>query len=78
MLFAITDHAAERFRQRVRGTLDAKNEVIAARALLKYGFAYSVIVVGTLGVVALPPPRVYARLWLFVYSPRSSFHQLPW
>jgi hypothetical protein len=29
MLFAVTDHAAERFRQRVRGTLDAKNEVIA-------------------------------------------------
>lgn len=29
MLFAVTDHAAERFRQRVRGTLDAKSEVIA-------------------------------------------------
>jgi hypothetical protein len=29
MLFAVTDHAAERFRQRVRGTLDAKAEVIA-------------------------------------------------
>lgn len=31
MLFAVTDHAAERFRQRVRGTLDAKPE-IASRA----------------------------------------------
>ena len=29
MLFAVTDHAAERFRQRVRGTLDAKAEVVA-------------------------------------------------
>jgi hypothetical protein len=27
MLVAVTDHAAERFRQRVRGTLDAKAEV---------------------------------------------------
>jgi hypothetical protein len=27
MLVAVTDHAAERFRQRVRGTLDAKLEV---------------------------------------------------
>ena len=28
MLVAVTDHAADRFRQRVRGTLDAKLEVI--------------------------------------------------
>jgi hypothetical protein len=27
MLVAVTDHAAHRFRQRVRGTLDAKAEV---------------------------------------------------
>jgi hypothetical protein len=27
MLVAVTDHAAERFRQRVRGTLDAKVEI---------------------------------------------------
>jgi hypothetical protein len=27
MLVAVTDHAAERFRQRVRGTLGAKTEV---------------------------------------------------
>jgi hypothetical protein len=27
MLVAVTDHAAERFRQRVRGTLDEKTEV---------------------------------------------------
>jgi hypothetical protein len=36
LLVAVTDHAAERFRQRVRGTLDAKTEiasrVAAARA----------------------------------------------
>jgi hypothetical protein len=29
MLIAVTDHAAERFRQRVRGTLEAKTEVAA-------------------------------------------------
>jgi len=29
VLVAVTDHAAERFRQRVRGTLDAKAEIIA-------------------------------------------------
>jgi hypothetical protein len=28
MLIAVTDHAAERFRQRVRGTLDARLEII--------------------------------------------------
>jgi hypothetical protein len=27
MLIAVTDHAAERFRQRVRGTLDEKTEI---------------------------------------------------
>ena len=32
MLVAVTDHAAERYRQRVRGTLDAKLE-IAARVM---------------------------------------------
>lgn len=29
MLVAVTDHAGERFRQRVRGTLDAKTEIAA-------------------------------------------------
>jgi hypothetical protein len=29
MLVAVTDHAAERFLQRVRGTLDAKTEIVA-------------------------------------------------
>jgi hypothetical protein len=29
VLVAVTDHAAERFRQRVRGTLEAKAEIIA-------------------------------------------------
>jgi hypothetical protein len=29
VLVAVTDHAAERFRQRVRGTLDAKAEVVS-------------------------------------------------
>jgi heme-degrading monooxygenase HmoA len=29
VLIAVTDHAAERFRQRVRGTLEAKQEVAA-------------------------------------------------
>ena len=29
ILIAVTDHAADRFRQRVRGTLDAKAEITA-------------------------------------------------
>ena len=29
MLISVTDHAAERYRQRVRGTLDAKAEITA-------------------------------------------------
>ena len=29
VLIAVTDHAAERFRQRVRGTLDPKGEITA-------------------------------------------------
>lgn len=29
VLIAVTDHAADRFRQRVRGTLDAKAEITA-------------------------------------------------
>jgi hypothetical protein len=29
MLVAVTDHAADRYRQRVRGTLDARTEVAA-------------------------------------------------
>jgi hypothetical protein len=29
MLVAVTDHAAERFRQRVRGTLEAKRDIAA-------------------------------------------------
>jgi hypothetical protein len=29
VLVAVTDHAAQRFRQRVRGTLDAKTEITA-------------------------------------------------
>jgi hypothetical protein len=33
MLIAVTDHAAERFRQRVRGTLDEKAEVASRVAL---------------------------------------------
>jgi hypothetical protein len=29
VLIAVTDHAAERYRQRVRGTLDARGEIVA-------------------------------------------------
>ena len=35
MLVAVTDHAVERFRQRVRGTLDARTE-IASRVARAY------------------------------------------
>lgn len=39
MLIAVTDHAAERFRQRVRGSLDEKTEIASrvARARLRNG-----------------------------------------
>jgi hypothetical protein len=32
VLVAVTDHAAERYRQRVRGTLDRKLEIASAVA----------------------------------------------
>lgn len=35
MLFEVTDHAADRYRQRIRGTMQAKTE-IAARASEAY------------------------------------------
>jgi hypothetical protein len=35
VLIAVTDHAAERFRQRVRGTLDPKTEVASRVALAR-------------------------------------------
>jgi hypothetical protein len=40
LLVAVTDHAAERFRQRVRGTLDARTEVATrvAEAYAASGF----------------------------------------
>jgi hypothetical protein len=39
MLIAVTDHAAERFRQRVRGSLDEKTEIASrvARARAQNG-----------------------------------------
>jgi hypothetical protein len=39
MLIAVTDHAAERFRQRVRGSLDEKTEIASrvARARARNG-----------------------------------------
>jgi hypothetical protein len=40
VLIAVTDHAAERFRQRVRGTLDAKTE-IAGRVARAYAAGHS-------------------------------------
>ena len=42
MLVAVTDHAAERYRQRVRGTLDARAEVVArvSRAWVAGSFSY--------------------------------------
>ena len=33
MLVAVTDHAVERFRQRVRGTLDARAEIVTRVSL---------------------------------------------
>jgi hypothetical protein len=51
MLVAVTDHAAERFRQRVRGTLDARTEVAArvSRAWAAGAYSYD------------PPPGAAAQ-----------------
>ena len=45
MLVSVTDHAAERYRQRVRGTLDARTEVAA-----RVGRAW------TAGTISREPP----------------------
>jgi hypothetical protein len=45
LLVAVTDHAAERYRQRVRGTLDARAEIAA-----RVGRAWAA------GVVSREPP----------------------
>jgi hypothetical protein len=50
LLVAVTDHAAERFRQRVRGTLDAKTEIASrvargrAAGRVEYGERGTVLV----------------------------------
>ena len=51
MLVAVTDHAAERYRQRVRGTLDARAEVATgvSRAYAAGRFSYE------------PPPGAAAQ-----------------
>jgi hypothetical protein len=42
MLVAVTDHAAERFRQRVRGTLEAKTEVASRVAQAHAGGRFEI------------------------------------
>ncbi len=54
MLVAVTDHAAERFRQRVRGTLDAKTE-IASR--VSQGHAAGRVESGERGTVLVRDPQ---------------------
>ena len=51
MLVAVTDHAAERYRQRVRGTLDARTE-IAARVSRAWAAG---------AVTTTPPPGAAAQ-----------------
>jgi hypothetical protein len=48
LLVAVTDHAAERFRQRVRGTLDAKTEIASRVA---QGHAAGLVEAGERGTV---------------------------
>ena len=54
MLVAVTDHAAERFRQRVRGTLDAKT-AIASR--VARGHAAGRVESGERGTVLVRDPQ---------------------
>jgi len=51
MLIAVTDHAAERYRQRVRGTLDPRGEITA-----RVGRAWA-----TGSVSREPPPGAAAQ-----------------
>jgi hypothetical protein len=54
MLVAVTDHAAERFRQRVRGTLEAKTEVASRVAR---GYAEDLVEPGSHGTVLVRDPE---------------------
>ena len=54
MLVAVTDHAAQRFRQRVRGTLEAKTE-IASRVARAY--AADRVERGSRGTVLIRDPE---------------------
>jgi hypothetical protein len=54
LLVAVTDHAAERFRQRVRGTLDAKTEIAARVA---EGHAAGRVESGERGTVLVRDPQ---------------------
>jgi hypothetical protein len=54
LLVAVTDHAAERFRQRVRGTLDAKTEIASRVA---EGHAAGRVESGDRGIVLVRDPQ---------------------
>jgi hypothetical protein len=54
LLVAVTDHAAERFRQRVRGTLDAKSEIASRVA---EGHAAGRVESGERGTVLVRDPQ---------------------
>ena len=53
MLVAVTDHAADRFRQRVRGTLDPKTEIAGRVAR---GYAATGATPGERGAVLVRDP----------------------
>jgi hypothetical protein len=54
MLVAVTDHAAERFRQRIRGTLEAKTEIASRVAR---GYAADLVEPGSHGTVLVRDPE---------------------
>jgi hypothetical protein len=54
LLIAVTDHAAERFRQRVRGTLEEKNEI---RHAVARGYEAGLIVRGPRGELLVRDPE---------------------
>lgn len=67
MLIAVTDHAAERFRQRVRGTLEAKTEIASRVALAR---AAALPVTGARGTMLVRD--LERRDLVYVCRPESS------
>ena len=67
MLFAVTDHATERFRQRVRGTLEPREEIIAR---VSRGYAAGRVEAADRGTVRVRDPE--RRDLVYVCRPEAG------